>query len=93
MNETRISYSDSGMGDNQLVIDMVYVAPAERRQGKARKLIAEAIQYARDNGFESVGIWAEPQEDNISKEDLILFYESCGFSRGADYDEDMIYVC
>ena len=36
-----------------------------------RKLVEDAIQYAKNNGFKSVGIWVEPQEDNISKEDLI----------------------
>lgn len=88
-----IKYSVSDIDETQLVIDMVYVAPEERRQGKAKELVKSAIKYARDNNFESVGLWAEPQEkDGISKADLISFYEKMGFDRGCDADEDMTYT-
>ena len=39
-----------------------------------------AIQYARDNKYKTVGLYAEPQSDNgIDGEALIEFYQSLGF--------------
>ncbi len=81
------------MDETEMIIDMVYVKPEKRRQGKGTELIKTAINYAREKGYKTIGLWAEPQEkDGISKSELIAFYEKLGFVRGNDADEDMTYT-
>jgi ribosomal protein S18 acetylase RimI-like enzyme len=85
-----ITYSPEGY---ELTIDMVYVAPENRGQGIGKELVAIAIQYARENEFESVGLYAEPQsDDGLATDALIAFYESCGFEKDGDCAQLMSYT-
>jgi predicted GNAT family acetyltransferase len=91
--ETFIKYSDSGMGDNELVIDNVFVAITERGQGKGKQLVKKAINYAQTNNYKTVGLYAEPQSDNgLDSEALIEFYLSLGFVSDSDDSQLMTYT-
>ena len=54
-----------------------------RNQGYARDLINEVLDYIKNNikkeEWITIEICAVPQEDNITREDLIAFYKSFGF--------------
>ena len=87
--ENYITCSSDG---NELVIDMVYVAPEDRGQGIGAELVELAIDYARDNEYETVGLYAEPQsDDGLATDALIAFYESCGFEQDGDCAQLMEY--
>lgn len=55
----------------------LYVEKAHRRQGKATELATMAISKIRETGYNGdIKIVAEPEENSISKKDLIRFYKS-----------------
>lgn len=65
--------------DNCSMIYNLYIEKEYRRNGKARKLLLESINNIRNSGYKgSIKIVAMPQEDSISKEDLIKLYSSLG---------------
>jgi GNAT superfamily N-acetyltransferase len=62
------------------LIHTLYVEPEHRRKGYAThliKLILNEIEFIEDFHGE-IQIKAEPQENSISKEDLISFYKKMG---------------
>lgn len=93
MKKSYIKYSEDVMNPSELTIDDIFVSPEERGQGKGRALVAEAIQFAKDNGYKTVGLYAEPQtDDGLDGDALIEFYRSCGFESDGDATELMTYT-
>ena len=79
------AYDDEGeiIGqDEYVLIEKIFVAPADRRQGKARGMLREALaQIAAQYPGMDVKVAALPfGEDAIDMADLVAFYESEGFS-------------
>lgn len=66
---------------NEVTIDSVKVH--QQRQGTGRELIAEVKTIASSMGLQ-IGLYAEPQDETISDNELRSFYKSCGF----DLDEN-----
>lgn len=62
--------------NDQVVIENIKVY--EQRKGTGRQLIEMVKDYARELGL-PIGLYAEPQDDTISEDDLKAFYYSCGF--------------
>lgn len=92
--QTHINYSQDDMEQSELCINNLFVAFKERGKGKARELVAEAIEYANENNYATVGLYAEPQEDDgLNSSDLVGFYKSCGFVSDGDCSELMTYTC
>jgi ribosomal protein S18 acetylase RimI-like enzyme len=61
------------------VIFGLYVEPEYRRKGYAKKLLQLVISEIRNTGYAgTIQIKADPQEDSISKEQLVTFYERQG---------------
>ena len=70
------------VGSNEYaIIEKIFVAPEDRRQGKARAMLREAIAEIKANhpGM-AIKVAALPfGEDPIDMADLVAFYESEGF--------------
>jgi len=82
-----IKYSKDTNDKTELCIDDVYVCTSDRGKGIGRKLVEQAIEYARANGYVTVGLYAEPQsDDGLDGDALIEFYRSCGFVSDGDCD-------
>jgi ribosomal protein S18 acetylase RimI-like enzyme len=60
----------------QLILEDLFVDPAARGAGIATKLIARAMEYARDIG--SVGMFLETAMDNLAAQRV---YERAGWTR------------
>ncbi|MFL0197305.1 GNAT family N-acetyltransferase [Clostridium sp. WILCCON 0269] len=61
------------------IIFNLYVEPAYRKKGHAKKLIHLAIREIREVGYnEEIQIEARPREDSIDAKNLIAFYEKMG---------------
>lgn len=55
----------------------LYIAPVFRRHGYARQIINECILAIRTFGYKNqIIVEADPYESNLTKNDLISFYES-----------------
>ena len=77
--ESYIDFSEEEEG--RLCIDMLYVSPKERGNRLGYRLLDRVKEYARRNGYESIGLYAYPQEENGMGDDaLIEYYEGYGFS-------------
>lgn len=66
--------------DNTVLLHSLYVEPQHRRKGYAKhliKLVLKEIEEIEEYHGE-IQIKAEPQENSISKEDLIYFYKRMG---------------
>ena len=83
--ENYIKYSVSDCDDKELEVTKVFVSPEQRGNGIGKKLVQEAIDYAKENGFKTVGLYAYPQtKDSLTEEQLINWYSSMGFESDAD---------
>lgn len=59
----------------------LYVKPEKRRQGRARKLLRSIIKKIRNTGYKGeIFIVAEPDNQSISRGELIKFYKSMGLT-------------
>ena len=55
----------------------LYINPQYRRQGHAKRMLLFLIDEIRSNGYTGpIYIKAEPEENSISIEDLVKFYQS-----------------
>ena len=101
--ENYIKYSVSDCDDQELEITKVFVSPEQRGKGFGKKLVQEAIDYAKENGFkaicltnhlwdesvESVGIWHPEQRfDFITKVLPLPQDENVKFLFGAEAEMD-----
>ena len=83
--ENYIKYSVSDCDDKELEITKVFVSPEQRGNGIGKKLVQEAIDYAKEKGYKTVGLYAYPQtKDSLTEEQLINWYSSMGFESDAD---------
>lgn len=66
--------------DNTVLLHSLYVEPQYRRKGYATHLIKLILKEIEEIGnfHGEIQIKAEPQENSISKEDLISFYKKMG---------------
>ncbi len=66
--------------DNTALVHTLYVEPEYRRKGYATHLIKLILKEIKEieNFQGEVQIKAEPQEDSISKDNLISFYKKMG---------------
>lgn len=64
------------VNENCAFIYNLYVNKEHRRKGHAKQFIQQAINKIREIGYEKdIEIIAEPEEESITKDDLIKFYE------------------
>ncbi len=90
--DSYIRFSQSDMDDNELVIDNVFVQKIERGRGIGRSLVSSVIQYAEENDYATIGLYAEPQSnDGLDGDSLIEFYSSMGFRSDSDDNQLMTY--
>jgi len=61
-----------------MLIDLVWVESEYRRQGYARKMLAEAIVEMEKTGL-PIYLAALPKDDDVELDWLVSFYESAGF--------------
>lgn len=65
--------------DNCSMIYNLFIENEYRKMGHAKEFILQAIKEIRETGYSGdIKVVAEPEEDSISKEDLIKFYENMG---------------
>jgi len=74
--ELKNGYALVSVSNEELVIENIKVY--EQRKGTGRQLIEMVKEYAIKSGL-PIGLYAEPQDDTISEDDLKDFYYSCGF--------------
>ena len=74
--ETKNGYALVTVDNDEVVIENIKVY--EQRKGTGRQLIEMVKVYAQELGL-PIGLYAEPQDDTISEDDLKDFYYSCGF--------------
>lgn len=87
-----INYWQSDCEEKELEIVNVYVSPENRGNGNGRKLVESAIDYARENGYETVSLYAYAQEEGgLTTEQLINWYSSMGFESDGDDSSLMTY--
>lgn len=80
-----IKYWQSDCDEKELEITKVYVSPENRGKGKGRELVKQAIQYAKDNGYETISLYAYAQEEGgLTTEQLVDWYASMGFESDGD---------
>jgi GNAT superfamily N-acetyltransferase len=66
--------------DHTAEIKRMYVAPAGRRQGTARRILAELERYAQEFGYRTIRL-----ETGIRQPEAQQLYESMGFRRIAAF--------
>jgi ribosomal protein S18 acetylase RimI-like enzyme len=73
-----------------LVLYELFVARAFRRQGIGSELIQHAEALAIERGYKQILVRPEPLSDEMTREQLIAWYERLGFTKMAG--ERGIYV-
>lgn len=82
----------SGQEDYAIILKLV-VLPSERRKGKGRALLRDAINDIRlDYPSLPIRLAARPLDYDISKDALVTFYESEGFEVEDDSGNVVIMV-
>lgn len=82
----------SGQEDYAIILKLV-VLPSERRKGKGRSLLRDAINDIRlDYPSLPIRLAARPLDDCISEKDLIAFYESERFQVEGSSGDAVIMV-
>lgn len=67
--------------ENCSMIYNLFVEEEHRRNGKGKEFTKRAINNIRATGYKGdIKIVAEPEENSISKEDLVKFYEKMGLT-------------
>jgi GNAT superfamily N-acetyltransferase len=67
----------TGLGE----VKRMYVVPAARRQGHARRLLDALEEAAREIGLERVRL-----DTNAQQPEALKLYEACGYAEIADYN-------
>jgi GNAT superfamily N-acetyltransferase len=79
---------DADMDD--IVIEKLFVHPSQRGKKLGHKLLDIALDYARENEM-NVSLCAESDEETLSNEKLIKYYEDYGFESDGNCLELMTY--
>lgn len=88
--KSHVEFDPSVMDDTEIEIETLYVHPQERGRRMGYRLLDYVVKYARDNGYEKVGLCAFPDEaDGIPEEALIEYYREYGFESDGDCDSLM----
>ena len=65
--------------ENCSMLYNLFIAEEYRRKGNAKHLVQKAIDEIRATGYKGdIRIVPEPEDNSISKEDLIEFYKKMG---------------
>jgi hypothetical protein len=83
-----IEYSFSDYKKPEIIIDFIKVY--KQRIGTGRELINEVKKIALEKKL-PISLYAYPQDDTISLEELIKFYFSCGFEIDNNSDGQIFY--
>ena len=75
-----IHYTNCSVGlVNKAIIYRLYTSPDYRRKGYAKQILSDVIKAIREYGYiGNIYIEAIPNENSISKKDLVKFYEKMG---------------
>lgn len=69
--------ADSGLGE----VKRMYVAPAARRRGHARRLLVALEDAARTIGLQRLRL-----DTNAQQPEAVALYHACGYAEIADYN-------
>lgn len=83
-----IKYDVDDMNENEIIIELVEVT--EKRKGYGTQLVKEVLNIARREGKKAVTLCAYPQDDSITLDQLVNFYEHIGFEVEYDDGESVI---
>lgn len=82
--DTEVLFDDEGeevQGDEYWLISKLYVPAGERGQGKARRMLEQAIKDMHQERPDlDIKLWCEAQDSDTDTEMLQGFYESVGFT-------------
>lgn len=91
LGKSYVEYGTSDCDDNELVLEKVWVDESERNQGIGTKLVKHVIEYGKENGFETIGLYV-CSDGEMSDSQLIDWYSSLGFESDGNCDELMTYT-
>ena len=87
--ELENGYALVSIQNDEVVIDNIKVY--QPRKGTGRQLIEMVKSYANELDL-PIGLYAEPQDDTISEEELKQFYYSCGFELDPDDCDGKMFI-
>ena len=88
-----VKFDKDMVAAHELTIENVFVQKNKRSEGIGRDLVERVLNYAKKSNYKTVGLFAEPQtDDGLEVDDLIEFYQSCGFRSDGDCSELMTYT-
>lgn len=79
-----LRYKDSELlyqidqNEDEVILENIYTPEQSRRQGAGKKLVQALLQKAYDLDMPVTG-YLYPQDDSITREELVEFYENLGF--------------
>jgi GNAT superfamily N-acetyltransferase len=82
-------YAIVSIQNNEVVIEMIKVY--EQRKGTGRQLIEMVKDYANQLNL-PIGLYAEPQDETITEDELKEFYYSCGFELDPDDCDRKLFI-
>ena len=87
--ELENGYALVSIQNDEVVIENIKVY--QSRKGTGRQLIEMVKSYANELDL-PIGLYAEPQDDIISEEELKQFYYSCGFELDPDDCDGKMFI-
>lgn len=78
-NEVAFLSYDLMRDDKNLVLYELFVASRFRRQGIGSELIRHSIRMATKLGYRQLLVRPKPLAEGIAQEELVCWYERCGF--------------
>ena len=82
-------YAIVSIQNNEVVIEMIKVY--QQRKGTGRQLIEMVKDYANQLNL-PIGLYAEPQDETITEDELKEFYYSCGFKLDPDDCDRKLFI-
>ena len=61
------------------IVEDLKVKPEHRNIGVGKTLMKDCEEVAKQSGSQAILLNAHPMNDSLSKENLVKFYETCGF--------------
>lgn len=82
-------YINYTIEEDEVTIDLVKVF--EPRQGTGKQLVKQVLDISYELEL-PCGLYAEPQDDTISLQDLQKFYYSCGFDLDPNDTDNKLFI-